>query len=207
MNSPGLEQVRGLALLRNPMPVVAINAKEILEAKAFSLLREVVHLMLAGSDEELPASRERRKGAEWADVERFAEVAASHALIPEEARRRVVGRSSLAPTAWTIQEVRRAANKFWVTPLATATRLRESGFMSWTDYNSWRAEWNAHVATLPPRSKGFATPVAKAISRARRPFAQLVLEALSANRITVVDASRYLELRFEHFEKLRDQLI
>ena len=35
---------------------------------------------------------------------------------------------------------------------------------------------------------------------------QLVLEALDANRITSVDAARYLDLRFEHFGKLRDVL-
>jgi hypothetical protein len=46
----------------------------------------------------------------------------------------------------------------------------------------------------------------KAVSRAGRPFAQLVLEALSANRITSVDASRYLHLKFEHFDKLRVHL-
>jgi hypothetical protein len=44
------------------------------------------------------------------------------------------------------------------------------------------------------------------VSRAGRPFAQLVLEALSANRITSVDASRYLDLKFEHFDKLRVHL-
>jgi transcriptional regulator with XRE-family HTH domain len=56
------------------------------------------------------------------------------------------------------------------------------------------------------RSMGFATPTGKSLNRAGRPFAQLVLEALSANRITSVDASRYLDLKFEHFDKLRAQL-
>ena len=36
-------------------------------------------------------------------------------------------------------------------------------------------------------------------------FVQLVLKALDANRITAVDASRYLDLRFDHIEKLRAQ--
>ena len=53
---------------------------------------------------------------------------------------------------------------------------------------------------------GLATPVEKAVNRAGRPFAALVLEALAANRITSVDASRYLDLKFEHFEKLGDHL-
>jgi hypothetical protein len=44
------------------------------------------------------------------------------------------------------------------------------------------------------------------VNRAGRPFATLVLEALAANRITSIDASRFLDLKFEHFDKLGDHL-
>jgi Zn-dependent peptidase ImmA (M78 family)/transcriptional regulator with XRE-family HTH domain len=201
-----LSEARGLALLRTPMPVAAINGKEIPEAKAFTLFHEVVHLMLAAGDEEAPSSRERRRGDDWLVVERFAEMAASHALVPEELLREVIGQAGVNQAEWSIEEVRRVARRFRLTPLATATRLRESGLMTWPQYNQWRDQWQDYVATLPPRRGGFATPVEKTVNRAGRPFAQLVLEALSANRITSVDASRYLDLKFEHFDKLRAHL-
>lgn len=201
-----LSEVRGLALLRTPMPVAAVNGKEIPEARAFTLCHEVVHLMLAASNEEVSAARERRRGNEWLDVERFAEVAASHALVPENALQDMIGQLGLLRAEWSIENVRRVAKRFGLTPLATATRLRESGFMAWAQYNQWREQWQAYVAALPPRKSGFATPMEKAVNRAGRPFAQLVLEALSANRITSVDASRYLDLKFEHFDKLRAHL-
>jgi hypothetical protein len=57
-----LREVRGLALLRTPMPVAAVNGKEIPEARTFTLCHEVVHLMLAASNEEAPAAREQRSG-------------------------------------------------------------------------------------------------------------------------------------------------
>lgn len=201
-----LAEVRGLALLRTPMPVAAVNGKEMPAAKAFTLCHEVVHLMLAASDEEASAARERRRGNEWMDVERFAEVAASHALVPEDALGSVIGELGLQRAEWGIENVRRVAKKFHITPLAAATRLRESGFMAWAQYNQWLDQWQAYVAALPPRSGGFTTPMEKAVNRAGRPFAQLVLEALSVNRITSVDASRYLDLKFEHFDKLRAHL-
>src|SRR3989344_4539850 len=200
------EEVRGLALLRMPLPVVAVNGKELPEAKSFTLFHEVVHLMLAIGHEEAPALRERRSSSEWDGVERFAEVAASHALVPEDALRSIIEQLGLHAAVWTIEEVRRIARKFRITPLAMATRLRESGFISWVHYNRWRSEWQSYVASLPPRTGGFATPVGKALNRAGRPFARLVLEALAANRITSVDAARYLGLKFEHFEKLRVRL-
>lgn len=144
----GLAEVRGITLLHAPLPVVGINGKEIPEGKCFTLLHEVVHLMLAAGKEEKPALLEKRSGAAWQQVERFAAIAASHALNPGQTRKAAVG----------------------------------------------------------GRRGGFATPPGKAIDRSGRPFVQLVLEALDANRITSVDAGRYLDLKFEYFGKLRDLL-
>jgi Zn-dependent peptidase ImmA (M78 family) len=202
-----LKEVRGLALLRTPMPVAGINGKELPEAKAFTLFHEVVHLMLAAGNEEVPAATENRRGDDWLAVERFAEMVASNTLVPENALRDLIGRMGMQRATWDIDNVRRVAKKFRLTPLAMATRLRESGYINWTQYNAWREQWQAYVATLPPRRGGFATPVQKAVNRAGQPFARLVLEALSANRITPVDASRYLDLKFEHFGKLRTHLM
>jgi len=202
-----LKEVRGLALLRTPMPVAGINGKEMPEAKAFTLFHEIVHLMLAAGKEEESAAREKRRGEEWLAVERFAEVAASHTLVPDDALGDLIGRLGMQRATWDIDGVRRVAKQFRLTPLAMATRLRESGYINWTQYNAWREQWQAYVATLPPRRGGFATPAQKAVNRAGQPFARLVLEALSSNRITPVDASRYLDLKFEHFDKLRTQLM
>ncbi len=196
-----LSEVRGLALLRTPLPVVGINSKEIPEVCCFTALHEVVHLMLAAGHQEEPAIKENRSGEEWNDVERFAEIAASHALVPEAALNHEI--ASLKLTEWDIASTRRLARRFRITPLAMATRLRESGYMNWARYQAWRQEWDEYVASLPERGKGFATPVSKALGRNGRPFTQLVLEALSANRITPVTAARYLDLKFEHFEKLK----
>lgn len=201
----GLAEVRGLSLLHAPLPVAGINGKEIPEGKSYTLLHEVVHLMLAAGKEEKPALLEKRSGPEWQQVERFAEIAASNALVPEQALKAAIG-SRRADAAWGLDEMRNLARRFRITPLAMATRLRESGVMTWARYRAWREAWDKYVASLPPRRGGFALPPEKAINRSGRPFVQLVLEALDANRITSVDAARYLDLRFEHFGKLRDML-
>ena len=198
-----ISEVRGLALLRTPLPVVGINNKEIPEVRSFTVLHEVVHLMLAAGHEEEPAISEDRSNDEWDGLERFAEIAASHALVSEGALRNEIISLGLGVSDWDIQSTRRLARRFRITPLALATRLRESGFMSWARYASWKSEWDDYIATLPPRAKGFATPVAKALGRNGRPYIQLVLEALASNRITPVTAARYLDLKFEHFDKLK----
>jgi len=202
-----LTQVRGVALPLFPLPAIGINSKESsAAARSYTLMHELVHVALVYGHEEDVALRERRSEAQWQEMERFAEEVASAVLIPEGVLGRFLGKMSAARDAWDIPLVRRLASAFRVTPLAMATRLRATGALTWNGYKRWKRDWDAYVATLPPRKGGYASPVDKTLGRAGRPFVQLVLEALDANRITSVDASRYLDLRFNHIQNLRREL-
>ncbi len=202
----GVAQARGIALFKFPLPAIGINSKESSPgARSFTLLHELTHLALAVGNEERPALGETRDEAGWLRVERFAEESSSAALIPSEMLSSLLKKMDVSPDAWDIPLMRSLASKFNVTPLAMATRLRTAGVLSWDGYNRWKAEWEHYLGTLP-KSKGFASPVSKTVGRSGRPFVQLVLEALDMNRITAVQASRYLDLRFEHFDKLRSKL-
>jgi Zn-dependent peptidase ImmA (M78 family) len=193
--------------LHFPLPAIGINSKEQSPgARIYTLVHELTHIALAIGQEERVALRERRTDVQWQEVERFAEEAASEAIIPADALREALRVVSVARGVWDVARMRALAAQFRVTPLAMATRLRSAGAMSWDEYNSWKSAWNAYLLTLKPRKGGFASPVDKTLGRGGRPFAQLVLEALDNNRITAVDASRYLDLRFDHIEKLRSEL-
>lgn len=200
-----LAEVRGTALLHYPLPAIGVNSKETTPgARVFTLMHELVHVALGrGRDEEV-ASREPRSDEAWAVVERFAEETASHIIIPTSALNDALAASGRGD--WDIARVQTLARRFRVTPRAMATRLRSAGAMTWPRYHQWLIEWREHLATVPPKKGGFATPVDKTLGRAGRPLTQLVLEALDSNRITAVDASRYLDLRFDHFETLRAEL-
>jgi Zn-dependent peptidase ImmA (M78 family)/DNA-binding XRE family transcriptional regulator len=201
-----LSQVRGLSLLDYPLPVIAINSKEgAAGARVYTLIHELAHIALSAGKEEVPAIEETRDDAAWSRVERFAEETATAAIIPANVLAGFLGRISVARDAWDLPLVRSLAAKFRVTSLAMATRLRVEGALTWQGYDRWKAEWTEYVKSLKPRS-GFASPVDKALTRSGRPLAQLVIEALDTNRITAVEACRYLDLRFDHFDKLRAEL-
>ncbi len=203
-----LAQVRGVALPLFPLPAIGINSKEgSAAARSYTLMHELVHIALVFGHEEDVALRERRSAAGWQKVERYAEEVASAVLIPEEMLQRFLGKMSVARDTWDVPLVRKLASTFRLTPLAMATRLRATGSLTWDGYRRWKQDWDAYVDTLPPRKGGFASPVDKTLGRAGRPFTQLVLEALDANRITAVDASRYLDLRFDHVQDLRRELV
>ena len=202
-----LDEVRGISLLRFPMPVVGVNSKEIPEPKGFTLIHEVVHLMLASGKEELPAIKEIRNDEQWSTVEQFAETVTSHTMVPETALAGIIRDQGFDADQWGLDEVRRLARRFRLSPLAMATRLRASGYMNWPTYWAWKRAWDEFVANLPPRKGGFATPVDKAVSRNGRSYSQLVLEAMNSNRLTPVEASHYLGLKFEHFGRLREKML
>jgi Zn-dependent peptidase ImmA (M78 family)/DNA-binding XRE family transcriptional regulator len=202
-----LAEVRGVSLLHWPLPAIGINSKETSPgARSFTLIHELAHIALARGSEEEVALREARDETAWQQVERFGEEVASAVLIPEEALAGFLDRMAVPLDGWDVSLVRRLASTFRVTPLAMATRLRTAGALSWDGYRQWRQDWERHVASIKPRVGGFASPVDKALGRGGRPFARLVLEALDANRITSVEASHYLDLRFDHVEKLRREL-
>ena len=119
-----LEEARGISLSAFPLPVVGVNSREQPEPKGFTLLHEVVHLMLAAGEDESPALRERKNNEQWASLEQFVETVASHALIPEDALASVIQDEAFDPDHWGLQEVRRLARRFRVSSLAMATRLR-----------------------------------------------------------------------------------
>ena len=202
-----LDQARGVSLLRFPLPVIGVNSKEGAPgARIFTILHELAHIALAFGQEEKSALQETRGDAAWAKVERFAEEAASAALIPEEVFAECLRRLSVGRDRWDVERVRTLAAKFRVTPLAMATRLRAAGALSWEGYQRWKQAWAKYQAGLKLPPGGFAAPVDKTLGRGGRPFTQLVIEALDANRITVVEACRYLDLRFTHFDRLRTKL-
>lgn len=202
-----LNQVRGVSLLKFPLPAIGVNSKESAPgSRIFTLLHELAHIALTAGHDEKPALTETRSAEDWSKVERFAEEAASAAIVPERTLAEFLERMSVARDAWDVELVRKLAGKFRVTPLAMATRLRVAGAVTWDGYRRWKSAWTDYLATLIPRSGGFASPVDKTLGRSGRPLAQLVVEALDSNRITAVDASHYLDLRFEHFDKLRSEL-
>lgn len=201
-----LELARGIAFFDFPLPSIGINSKESSPAaRSFMLMHELTHIALALGKDELAALDETRGNAEWQDVERFAEEAASFALIPADILSVVLSKMNVEPDTWNIPLMRSLASKFRVTPLAMATRLRAIGQLTWAGYNEWKEAWNKYLSALPTR-KGFASPVDKTLGRSGRPFVKLVLEALDTNKITAANASRYLDLKFDHFEKLRNAM-
>lgn len=203
-----VEEIRGLSLLEFPLPVIGINSKEIPASKPFSLLHELVHVMLACANEEKPALMENRTAQAWTELEKFTEAVAGAVLMPAKAllnEWEVSSRSTASD--WDIMEIRKLARRYKVTPKAMITRLLLLHRCTPAAYRRWTDAWEANLKEHPPKpGGGIATPAEKALNRNGRSFSRLVLEALTHERITAVEAARYLELNYPHIETLRRNL-
>jgi Zn-dependent peptidase ImmA (M78 family)/transcriptional regulator with XRE-family HTH domain len=199
------EEVRGVSLFHPTLPVIGINNHEVRASRPFTLLHEFVHILLSRGADEKPALEETRPEREWSNVERFAERVASAVLMPLAAiADEATVRSRRPSDEWSVSEIQRLARRYKVTPLAFATRLLIAGKMGPTAYRRWKDSWTKFLKDHPPKDGGgIASPAEKALNRNGASFTTLVLEALTLERITPVEASRYLNLGYPHIEDLR----
>jgi Zn-dependent peptidase ImmA (M78 family) len=199
------EEVRGVSLFHPTLPIVGINNHEIRASRPFTLLHEFVHILLSEGAEEKPALEENRPEQEWTEVERYAESVAGAVLMPTRA---ISGESLVRGRRpsddWSVSEIQKLARRYKVTPLAFATRLLVLGRISPLVYGRWKNSCKKFLNDYPPKEGGgIATPAERALNRNGVAFTTLVLEALTLERITAVDAARYLNLNYPHIEDLR----
>ena len=199
------DEVRGVSIFHNKLPVIGVNSHDTGASRPFTLLHEFIHILLVNGKEEKPANEERRSDTEWNNLERFVENVTGKILIPADAlKKEEIIQSHLSNDEWSIKDIRRLANKFKVTPSALATRLLIEKLMTPFVYRKWKDDWNEYINSIPvKKSGGFATPAEKSLNKNGNIYTSLVIDALSQERITSVDASRYLNLNFTHIENLR----
>jgi Zn-dependent peptidase ImmA (M78 family) len=199
------EEVRGVSLFHATLPVIGVNNHEVRSSRPFTLLHEFVHILLARADEEKPAIDEVRPEREWNNVERFAERVVGAILMPSNAiSEEPLVQKHRPHEDWSVSDIQKLARRYKATPLAFATRLLVLDRMNPTTYRRWKDSWTKFLQEHPPKDGGgIATPAEKALNRNGTAFTTLVLEALTLERITPVDASRYLNLGYPHIEDLR----
>ena len=202
----------GFALAAGKRPIIAVNRKDVPNRRTFSLLHELVHLLLGqsgASDLEVDKTRPPETQA----VEIFCNAVAAAALIPRQhlLDNDIVRRQSIKSASWQEEELEQLANQFGVSREAILRRLLSFDRTTNEFYSQkaaqWKFEWeeetklqrtkqinNQNYATNPPRDLFYEIG---------RPFTRLVLDSVNANAITLHEASGYFgNLRVRHFPKL-----
>jgi Zn-dependent peptidase ImmA (M78 family) len=204
------EEASGFAIAADALPVIAVNRKDPPTRRTFSLLHELVHLMVrvsGVSDLETDAKRP----PEDQRTEVFCNHVAAAALIPREALLsdpRVIAQGPRS-TSWSDGALSDLARQFNVSREALLRRLLTFDRTTGDFYRRKRAEYIAEYLAMRERQKEKSVdadirrnmPV-ETISNFGRPLVRMLLSNYYQDRITLSEVSGYLGLKVKHIPKL-----
>lgn len=199
---------RGFSVSQQVLPVIALNIKDPPAARTFTLLHEMVHLVLRSGglcdldDHTTRAPEELR-------TEVFANVVAGATLMPHEALlAEPTVRSQRAPEAWDDQQIKSLAEKYGASREALLRRLLILGRTTERFYRKKREQFQREYEEWRgQREAGFAPPHRMAISSAGPVFVQIVLTNYHQENITASDVADLLEVRLKHLDKIEAEVL
>lgn len=201
-----LDEMRGLSISDQPFPVIVINGKDGRGGKLFTLLHEVVHVLLRSGG--LCDLREGRGDARTSteQVERYCNRVAAVALMPQSllvSDRRVA--SASASTSWTDGDLRDLANRFGVSDEAMLLRLVTIRRASEDDYRRRRKLFLGIYAARREkevRTGGGPNYYRMKIRDFGRRYVTSVLGAYRQEEINGSEVADYLDMKLDHVAKL-----
>lgn len=204
---PGV--MRGCALTDHPIPAIIVNGADAPSAKSFTLIHELVHILLRTSDSAdiVPLT------GTWGDydaTEKFCNLVAATTLLPREYFRQSVTRvrrHGSAPVAE--EELRTIASEFGVSSQAALIRMIGLGLESWETYRmfDWRHAEHESTATEPEGEERTDLPLyyPLKVRDLGRLFIEEVRSAYDRHDIGSSELVDYLDVKWENIPKLMKQ--
>jgi len=196
-----IEEMRAYSIADFPFPVIVVNRKDVPQARAFSLLHELTHLLLKSAGLCDLSTRVERP-PEDQRLEVFCNAVAAACLMPANAvKQHPIVAHQEDGEAWTDPDIITLARYFSVSREAILRRLLTFGLTSSRFYEQKREQYRREFEAIP-KPKGFPSPAQDRLSQLGRPFVRLILDSLDSGIVTTSDASDYLGIRLRHFPKL-----
>lgn len=199
--------MRGFAVAEDLLPVIAVNAKDHYNARSFSLMHELTHLVLrvSGISDFSEFNDDERRPPEERDVEVYCNQVSAAALMPHKLflAEPLISQKS-GQTTWTDEELDSLSRTYAVSPEAVLRRLLTLGRTSQHFYRVKRAEFLERYKELAAAKKQTHAPAphVAALGRLGQSYARLVLQTYYEKRITLSSVSSYLGLKVPYIAKL-----
>lgn len=200
-----VEEARGFGLPSDKFPVIAINRRDAVVAREFTLIHELVHLLL-GSVGICGPYRPPSEGEQpQQEVEQFCNDVAGRVLVPTVELKGRLGSTRLRTQ--DAQELDRSAillsRYFHVSKAVILRRLLSEGLISRDQYTSLNPFNDVQAGqAVSHTGGGGADAVALRFNEYGRKYVRMILEADSEGLINPTDFSDYLELRLSSRDRL-----
>lgn len=205
-----LGEMRGCSISDQPFPAIVINGKDAPRGKLFTLLHELVHVLLhAGGVCDLE-DRRRHADTPTERIERFCNQVAAAIVMPREfvLRDPVVAEASEA-TRWSQQELRRLADLHGVSAEAMLLRLVTLHKASW-DFYFTRRPYFLQAYEEARRAQGERGGGPSFYRMKLRDFGRrytaAVVDAYHRRDINSAELADYLEIKVNQLQRLEEEL-
>ena len=198
-----LTEMRGLSINEKPLPVIAVNNKDHVHGRIFTMLHEFVHLLL--NENSLCTLHERYlRTHHEQQVEIFCNRVAGATLVPQmflEMETEVSGKKLQAE--WPDDIVEDLARRYSVSRETLLRRLLTLGFATEAFYRKKREDFLEEYDELSKQVRtGFTQPDRAAINAAGPLFVRLVLNGYYQDKLTAIGVSDVLNVRLKHLENI-----
>lgn len=204
-------EMLGFSLSERPLPVIGVNRKLRHNGRTFTLLHEVVHVFL-GRNSICDIEEGVLRLPEEQRIEVFCNAVAAAALVPRDTllAEPLVAAHPARARDWSEDELGALGRVFGVSNEVILRRLLTAGRTSQAFYLQRRAVYGSLMdppaADTEPNADFKRNMPQEVISDLGRPLARLVLESYDNSYTSLADVSRYLGLRAQQVDKLRDLL-
>ncbi len=206
MTTVEVAEARGFSIGLRPMPVAVANIKDSPRARVFTLLHELVHVLLeSGGVCDFDEGGRDESGR----TETFCNRVAGAVIFPEYdfLRSEPVVRHDRRSAEWTDQELQALAQLFGGSRESALIRLVSLGLSTQAFCDSRRARFREEYRAARERralqNEGFVPPHQIALLSAGPMFVSLVVENFNRDRITTSDFSDYLQIRTKHIPEVQ----
>ena len=203
------EEVLGFSLTDRPLPVIGVSVKQTENRRTFTLLLELVHVLLGKSSVCDIDDIQPRQPKDMA-VEVFCNAAAASALMPkaELLKHDLVQSLQGGLDDWSDETIMALARDFGTSRIAIVRRLSTLNKASDIFYARKQAQYDGEYRALKARQKERNAGkemrrswAARAVRNLDHAYVSSVLRGYHAQRMTLHDAAQFLDVRPE---KVRD---
>ena len=194
------EEARGFALLDAFAPFIFLNSKDSRAGRIFTLIHEVVHLLIGepGVSNLLPVHAPRGPADR---IEVFCNAAAGEVLVPTSKLQEILRDEDLTTDAL----VEMISHKFRISTEVAARRLLSVGRITPAAYEGLRETYQQQYQAEQAKQKekgGGPKYAVMVLQKNGTAFVRLALEAQASGRATARDVSRLLNVKLDHLAKV-----
>lgn len=194
-----LEDARGFALSDDFPRVVVVNSRDIVEARIFTLIHELGHILLGDTEISIPNFGDTNKHEKWCNE------FSSSFLLPIELAKRIFSENDKNLTEY--ETLNKISKKYKVSKSMLLYNMVKLNFISPEDYEEIVKRYTKKEASGKTKAGGAGVPAEKrCLNELGNAFISIVADNLDKKTITYSDALDYLSIKSRSFEKLLNKL-